>query len=167
MAVPTSPRVGPCAVPLIQTLRMWTQWHHVGCWPKREIGQLGPKTCCLCQVLNRVLLIPSFGITAMKDFPFMVGKPSSYQTDVVSKLWGHVMVMGHMTPTQERNQGNQENELGMQWWASTLALGNGVSVITSCVYTTSKPEEQKKATQHIWRGSVMSGIRCLKAPGCH
>lgn len=76
------PRAGPCSVPLIQTLRTWTQWHHVGCWPKGETGQLGPKTSCLYQVLNAFLLIPSFGITAMKDFPFTVKKkkkkPNSY-----------------------------------------------------------------------------------------
>lgn len=92
---------------------------------KRETAQLGPKTSYLCQV-SAFLLIPSLGITAVKDFPFRVktkpkqkpnpDHPCLKQPRCGIQGWGGAipMVMGHNTPTQERNQGHQKVSCELQ-----------------------------------------------------
>lgn len=85
---------------------------------KRETARLGPETSYLCQVHSAFRLIPSLGITAVKDFPCRVktkpkqkpnpDHPCLKQPRCGIQGWGGAvpMVMGHNTPTQERNQGH-------------------------------------------------------------
>lgn len=109
--------------------------HHVGCWPTGETGQWGPKTSCLHQVLNTFPVTPSFRVIAMKDFPFMVGKPSSCCLCLKQLRCGIKVGEGphHGNRTHDTHLGERRQQPGewVRWTVVSFYPGAGEQAVGS------------------------------------